>query len=153
MYLTPVLTSASMENLQWSLRVGERGMTESYIQTPEGICLPHPLLAGFCNFSPTFSQARQKMDKGQEHYRSHTLLPTSWSGITLYLGHRKATGQQIHWVCKAADVEKVVNFPLRPASSTLNFSGIFTQCCIFTADINLCGKGIYSRPWLCSYLL
>lgn len=153
MCLAPVLTSASMENLQWSLRTGERGMKANSIENPEGICSPHYLLAGFCNFSPAFSEAPEKMGKGQEQYRSHTLLLTSWSGTTLYLGHKEAAGQEIHWVHKVADVEKVVNFPLRPASSTLNFSGIFTQCCIFTADINLCGTGIYSRPWLCSYWL
>lgn len=90
----------------------------------------------------------KKMGQDQQQDRSHTLLPT-----TPYLEHRKATGQQTHWIHKEADVEKVVNFPLRPASSTLNFSGVFTQCCIFRADINLCGKGIYSRPWLCSYWL
>lgn len=74
MLLAPVLTPASMENLQRSLRTDE---TESSTQNPEGNCLPHPLLAGFSNFSPTFSQAPQKMIKGQEQDRPHTPLPAS----------------------------------------------------------------------------
>lgn len=118
-------------------------MSESSIQNLEGIWLSHPLLATLPQPSP-------------KHYKKNGSGPTA--GQVSHLSSHNPIrgtqkGQQIHWIHKEADVEKVVNFPLRPASSALYFSGVFTQCCIFRADINLCGKGIYSRPWLCSYWL
>lgn len=153
MCLAPVLASASMENLQWSLRIGERGTTESFIQNPEGIYLPHPLLAWFCNFSQTFSQAPQKKWVRAKSSKGLTLFSHFMIRNNPILGIQKGSRSADSLSLQSSWCGEVVNSTLTPASSTLNFSGIFTQCCIFRADINLCGKGIYSRPWLCSYWL